>query len=224
MRRGTRVGSGLGLAAGASPADFDIMDTTMDDLTARSRAWLRDRRARVGGGDAGPLGGDPATTRVVVNDPVPVLSAAASPTAARRAVATGVGLMFDSLTTPVRCRELVDAYRDAGGASPCVLIRRAWIGEPPTQQTARQLDTYRSYAPRGAASHWGAAEMAAAPDATEVAARLVDAATIAGADALNLRVHVPGVTPLDVRAQIEGLAADVIPRVSSGCGWSTETP
>jgi len=214
---------GLGLAAGALPADFEIMDTTMDDLTARYSRALETVARVLGGGDAGPLDGDPAIARCREH-PVPVLSAAASPTAARRAAATGVGLMFDSLTTPVRCRELVDAYRDAGGAGPCVLIRRAWIGEPPTQQTERQLDTYRSYAPRGAASHWGAAEMAAAPDATEVAARLVDAATTAGADALNLRVHVPGVTPLEIRAQIERLAADVIPRVSSGCDWSTETP
>jgi hypothetical protein len=93
------------------------------------------------------------------------------------------------------------------------LVRRAWVGDPPAQQTAEQIDTYRGYAPSGAASHWGTDEMAAAPDAAEVAARLVDAAHTAGADALNLRVHVPGVSPADVRAQIERLGADVILRV-----------
>ena len=37
---------GLGVAAGALPADFEIMDTTMDDLTARYARALGDRRAR----------------------------------------------------------------------------------------------------------------------------------------------------------------------------------
>jgi len=201
---------GLGVASGALPADFEIMDVAMDDLAARYTHAL-ERVARVlAGGDAGPLAGDPAVARCGAH-PVPILSAAASPTAARRAATTGVGLMFDSLTTPARCRELVDVYRDAGGSGPTVLIRRAWIGDPPAQQSARQLATYRSYAPSGASSHWGPAEMAAAPDAASVAAQLAAAAAAAGADALNLRVHVPGVTPADVRAQIERLGADVAP-------------
>jgi alkanesulfonate monooxygenase SsuD/methylene tetrahydromethanopterin reductase-like flavin-dependent oxidoreductase (luciferase family) len=203
---------GLGVASGALPSDFETMDVTMHDLTARYTHALTHIARVLAGGDAGPLAGDPAVARCREH-PVPLLSAAASPTAARRAAATGVGLMFDSLTTPERCRELVDVYRDAGGSGPTVLIRRAWIGEPPLQQTAQQLATYRSYAPAGAASHWGAAEMAAAPDAASVAAQLAAAATTAGADALNLRVHVPGVTPTEVRAQIERLGAEVAPRV-----------
>jgi alkanesulfonate monooxygenase SsuD/methylene tetrahydromethanopterin reductase-like flavin-dependent oxidoreductase (luciferase family) len=166
----------------------------------------------LGGGDPGPLAGDPAVAQLQER-PIPVLSAAGSTTAARRAAAFGVGLVFDSLSTPARCRELVDAYRAAGGTAPCVLIRRAWVGEPPARQTAQQLDTYRSYAPPGAAANWGTDEMAAATDASEVAERLVDAAATAGTDALNLRVHVPGVTPADARAQIERLGADVVPRI-----------
>ena len=86
--------------------------------------------------------------------------------------------MFDSLSTPARCRELVDAYHAAGGTGPCVLVRRAWIGEPPTQLTAQQVDTYRSYAPAGAAANWGANEQVTAPDGAEVAARLADAARL----------------------------------------------
>jgi alkanesulfonate monooxygenase SsuD/methylene tetrahydromethanopterin reductase-like flavin-dependent oxidoreductase (luciferase family) len=203
---------GLGVASGALPADFEIMDVTMDDLTARYTRALQHVARVLGGGDAGPLANDPAVVRCREH-PVPILSAAASRTAARRAAATGVGLMFDSLTTPGRCRELVDVYRDAGGSGPTVLIRRAWIGEPPVQQSARQLATYRSYAPAAAAAHWGTAEMAAAPDPASVAAQLVAAAATAGADALNLRVHVPGVTPAEVRAQVERLGADVAPTV-----------
>jgi len=203
---------GLGVASGALPADFEIMDVTMDDLALRYTHALEQVARVLGGGDAGPLAGDPAVARCAEH-PVPILSAVASRTAARRAAVTGVGLMFDSLTRPERCRELVDVYRDAGGSGPAMLIRRAWIGEPPVQQGARQLATYRTYAPSGAASHWGTAEMAAAADPASVAAQLAAAAATAGADALNLRVHVPGVTPSAVRAQVERLGADVAPVV-----------
>jgi alkanesulfonate monooxygenase SsuD/methylene tetrahydromethanopterin reductase-like flavin-dependent oxidoreductase (luciferase family) len=203
---------GLGVAAGALPIDFEIMDTTMDDLTARYAAALSFVAQVLSGGDAGPLAGDPAIARCH-DHPIPVVSAAGSVTAARRAAAVGVGLVFDSLSTPARCRELVDAYRDAGGAGSCVLIRRAWVGDPPTQLTEQQVDTYRGYAPKVAASNWGANELIAARDPGEVADRLIHALHATGAGALNVRVHVPGVTPADVRAQIERLGHDVVPAV-----------
>ena len=203
---------GLGVAAGALPADFALMDTTMDDLTGRFSSALETVSRVLGGGDAGALGGDPAIAGLR-EAPVPVLSAAASLTAARRAAVNGTGLLFDSLSTPARCRELVDEYRRAGGTGPCVLVRRAWVGDAPGRQTAAQLDVYRGYAPTGAVSHWGADEMAAAEDPAEVAARLVEAARAAGADALNLRVHVPGIAPEAVRVQIERLGDLMTPAV-----------
>ena len=203
---------GLGVAAGALPVDFEIMDTTMDDLTPRYAAALELVARVLGGGDAGALAGDPAIARCR-DHPIPVLSAAGSLTAARRAADVGAGLVFDSLSTPARCRVLVDAYRGAGGTGPCVLIRRAWIGEPPEQLTSQQVDTYRSYAPAGAAANWGTDELATADDPAAVAALLVAAAHAAGADALNVRVHVAGVTPADARAQIEMLGTDAVPAV-----------
>ena len=114
---------------------------------------------------------------------------------------------------PARCRELVDAYREAGGAGPCVLIRRAWVGAAPARETARQLDAYRSYAPGGASSHWGSDEMISAAEGEEVAARLITAAQAAGADAVNVRVHVPGISPDAVRTQIELLGLLVAPEL-----------
>jgi alkanesulfonate monooxygenase SsuD/methylene tetrahydromethanopterin reductase-like flavin-dependent oxidoreductase (luciferase family) len=203
---------GLGVAAGALPEDFEIMGTTMDNLGPRFADALSAVARVLGGGDAGPLASDPAIA-LLREQPIPVLSAAGSATAARRAAANGVGLVFDSLSTPARCRDLVGAYRDAGGTAPCVLIRRAWVGEPPAQETARQVDTYRSYAPSGAAANWGVDETIASTDASEVADRLLDATRVADTDALNLRVHVPGVAPAQARAQIEGLGADVVPRI-----------
>jgi alkanesulfonate monooxygenase SsuD/methylene tetrahydromethanopterin reductase-like flavin-dependent oxidoreductase (luciferase family) len=203
---------GLGVAAGALPIDFEIMGTTMDDLTPRYAAALELVARVLGGGEAGALAGDPAVARCR-DHPIPVLSAAGSATAARRAAAVGAGLVFDSLSPTARCRELVDVYRAAGGTGPCVLVRRAWIGEPPTQLTAQQVDTYRSYAPAGAVANWGTDELITAHDAGEVAVRLADTARAAGVDALNLRVQVPGVTPADARAQIERLGDDAVPAV-----------
>ena len=203
---------GLGVAAGALPIDFEIMDTKMDDLTARYATALELVTRVLGGGDSGALAGDPAIAHLL-DHPIPVLSAAGSATAARRAATVGAGLVFDSLSTPVRCRELVDVYRGAGGTGSCVLIRRAWIGEPPDHLTAQQVDTYRSYAPTGAATNWGANELVAAPDPAEVAARLAQAAQLAGVDALNLRVHVAGVTPTDARLQIKRLGAQAVPAI-----------
>jgi alkanesulfonate monooxygenase SsuD/methylene tetrahydromethanopterin reductase-like flavin-dependent oxidoreductase (luciferase family) len=203
---------GLGVAAGALPIDFDVMDLTMDDLTTRFASGLARLASLLRGHDTGPLAADAALARCREH-PVPLLSAAASTTAVRRAARHECGLLFDSLVTPARCRELVDAYRAAGGAGPVVLVRRCWLGEPPRAEVDQQIDVYRSYAPGAAPAHWGRDEMAQSTDAAEVVDRLVAAAREAGADALNLRVHVPGVSPEAAREQIERVGSDVVPRV-----------
>lgn len=204
---------GVGVAAGALPADFEIMGVTMEHLADRFTVGLEALVGFLHGRDPGPLAGDPAVAACAAK-PVPVVSAAMGVTAVRRAARLGVGLLFDSLSTPPRCRELTDAYREAGGGGPCILIRRAWLGEAPRTQVAEQLDRYRSYTPRGAQAHWGDDELAGGSDADAVAAQLVDAVRAAGADALNVRVHVPGVTRDAVRVQIPRLGDEVVPIVS----------
>jgi ribosomal protein S11 len=52
--------------------------------------------------------------------------------------------------------------------------------------------------------------MAQSSVAAEVVEQLVDATREAGADALNLRVHVPGVGRDAAREQIERLGTDVV--------------
>ncbi len=203
---------GLGVAAGALPVDFEIMDVTMDDLAARFGRALDIVTSALRGVVDGPLAADPAIARCAAR-PIPVLSAGASLTAARRAARTGTGLLFDSLVTPARARELVDAYRAAGGSSTCVLIRRVWLGDPPQADVDRQVDVYRSYAPSNAPSHWGANEMATGESADLVAKQLVDAMQTAGADALNVRVHVPGVSVEAAREQIASVGDAVLPLV-----------
>jgi alkanesulfonate monooxygenase SsuD/methylene tetrahydromethanopterin reductase-like flavin-dependent oxidoreductase (luciferase family) len=200
---------GVGVASGALRDDFDIMHVPMDDLAAQFADALTELAGLLDGSEPLGLSGDPAI-KACAEHPVPLVSAAMGFTAVRRAAALGAGVVFDSLSTPERCRELVDAYRIAGGAGPCVLIRRAWVGEPPRDRVDNQLDVYRGYSSRSAMQHWGTDELIGDTDASAVAERLADVRQRAAADALNLRVHVPGVTPADARQQIVRLGDEVL--------------
>jgi alkanesulfonate monooxygenase SsuD/methylene tetrahydromethanopterin reductase-like flavin-dependent oxidoreductase (luciferase family) len=201
---------GIGVAAGALQDDFEIMAMSMDDRAVRFANGLDELVGALNGSDPRALADDPAI-KACAEHPVPVVSAAMSLTAVRRAARHGVGILFDSLSTPERCRELSDAYRAAGGSGPCVLIRRAWVGEPPREGVARQLDVYRGYAPVASQAHWEGEQLVASMSAGDVADGLARVARRAGADAVNVRVHVPGVTPEAAREQIDQLGADVVP-------------
>jgi alkanesulfonate monooxygenase SsuD/methylene tetrahydromethanopterin reductase-like flavin-dependent oxidoreductase (luciferase family) len=201
---------GIGVAAGALQDDFEIMAMSMDDRAVRFANGLDELVGALNGSDPRALADDPAI-KACAEHPVPVVSAAMSLTAVRRAARHGVGILFDSLSTPERCRELSDAYRAAGGSGPCVLIRRAWVGEPPREGVARQLDVYRGYAPVASQAHWEGEQLVASMSAGDVADGLAGVARRAGADAVNVRVHVPGVTPEPARKQIDQLGADVVP-------------
>ena len=199
---------GLGVAAGSLESDFEIMELTKDRLAHRFATALSTVAAALGGKGTGPLLMDPAIARCSEH-PVPMVSAAMSRVAVRRAAGLGVGILADSLSTPERARQLTDAYHEAGGDQTCVLIRRAWVGEPPTSHIDEQISRYRSYAEPGAQAHWQSDQLVASPEATEVAEELAAVAVSAGASALNLRVHVPGVPREAVRDQIAALA-DVV--------------
>jgi alkanesulfonate monooxygenase SsuD/methylene tetrahydromethanopterin reductase-like flavin-dependent oxidoreductase (luciferase family) len=200
---------GIGVAAGALAADFEIAGTSMEGLTARFAGQLGDLAGMLSGRELGPLADDPAL-RACVEHPIPLVSAAMGFTAVRRAAALGVGLLFDSLSTPERIRELVDAYRAAGGSGACIVIRRAWIGDPPREELDRQVDRYRGYSADSAQSRWGTDELITADDPADVADQLAATLARAGADAVNLRVHVPGVSPEAVRDQISRLGVGVV--------------
>ena len=200
---------GLGVASGALPADFELMGVSMDGLAARFGDALEQVAGALSGHDPRGLADD-AAVKACAEHPVPVVSAAMGFTAVRRAARLGVGILFDSLSTPERCRELTDAYRDAGGAGSCIMIRRAWIGDPPRENLDAQLKVYAGYSSRAAKAHWGGDELITHAEAAAVADALAETAQRAGVDALNLRVHVPGVEPAAARQQIVLLGAKVV--------------
>jgi alkanesulfonate monooxygenase SsuD/methylene tetrahydromethanopterin reductase-like flavin-dependent oxidoreductase (luciferase family) len=202
----------LGLAAGALGSDFAVMDLDMHDLADRFERTLAFVARALRGDVEGILAGDPAVAWCRAH-PVPVISAAGSKTAARRAARLDTGIIIDSLSTLDRCRDLIDAYRGAGGSGPTVLVRRVWIGAGARAEFDRQVDVYRSYATTSAQATWGANEMIKGDDAKAVADRIVDALRTSGAGALNVRVHAPGIAPGAVREQIAHLGDDVLPLV-----------
>ncbi len=212
-RPASRAGSGSVSPPARSGDDFEVMGLDMDDLAARFTASLETVTAALRGEAQGVLAGDPAVA-ACAETPVPIVSAAMGRTAVRRAARVGAGLLFDSLSVPERCRTLIDAYRDAGGTGPCILIRRAWLGVAPVDRVEAQLDRYRAYASRAAQAHWGDADqLVGASDAASVAEELAAVALTVGADAVNLRVHVPGVTPAMAHEQIAALGDHVVPKL-----------
>jgi hypothetical protein len=128
--------------------------------------------------------------------------------AARRAAGAGAGLLFDGMTAPGRVAALTSAYRAAGGTQPAVLVRRVWIGPVRGDLVQAQRAVYDAMSADRA--RFGDDQTVTGAEPTEVAEHLRAALAEAGADALNLRVHLPGVAPADVRAQIEGLGASVV--------------
>ena len=212
---------GLGVAPGALPLDFEVMDVDQADAMPRFRAGLPRVVEMLAGRALGDVAGDPAL-RACAEHPVPVLSTAMSPPAVRRAARVGAGVLFDGAATVAHQRELSDAYVEAGGAGPRVLIRRVWIGEPPRQAFEDQLDVYRSYSSEAAQANWRDNGWICGDHGEALADELAAAVRGADATALNLRVHAPGITPAQAREQIERLGDEVLPalraRLASSVG------
>ena len=74
-----------------------------------------------------------------------------------------------------------------------------------------QRRVYDSYA--GAGPGFGGDQTVAADDPADLAEQLDRAVRESGADALNLRIHLPGMPPQEVREQISRLGAEVVPRL-----------
>jgi alkanesulfonate monooxygenase SsuD/methylene tetrahydromethanopterin reductase-like flavin-dependent oxidoreductase (luciferase family) len=204
---------GLGVAAGALPLDFGAMDVAIGEAVDRFKGQLPRLVDMLRGRDLRELQDDPAL-RLCTEHPIAVLSAAASTGAARRAARCDAGLLLEGMSTPERLDRICAAYAESGGTAPRVLIRRVWVGRPDASLVDRQRRVYDSYASPSAA--FGADQTVSADDPAELAERLTSVLGAAGADALNLRVHLPGLSAAAVREQIVRLGDEVVPRLRSG--------
>jgi alkanesulfonate monooxygenase SsuD/methylene tetrahydromethanopterin reductase-like flavin-dependent oxidoreductase (luciferase family) len=208
VRHPARVG--LGVAAGALPLDFEAMGFDVADAVPRFKAELPRIVEMLRGRDLHPLEGDRAL-QACARSPIPVLSAAASPAAARRAARCGAGILSEGMSDVDRLRRICDAYDATGGDQTKVIIRRVWMGPPPTTLIERQRGVYDSYAGSGAS--FADDQTISADDPDELAERIHATWRASGADAVNVRVHLPGVAPSDIRRQIMALGNEVIPLV-----------
>ncbi len=201
---------GLGVAAGALPSDYEVMGNDQASAPARFAAELPRLVAMLMGRDLGLLAGDPALMRCA-DHPVPVVSAAVSPSAARRAAVAGAGILMEGMSDPERLARVTAAYDDAGGTAAKVLIRRVWLGDVPSDLIVRQRRVYDGVT--GDSSAFGTDQTVASDDAVVLAERLSAVVQATGATTLDLRVHLPGVPPHAVREQIHRLGTTVVPRL-----------
>lgn len=203
---------GIGVGSGSLALDFDAMETDQSTAVERFKRDLPRLVDMLSGRGLGVLEGDRALRNLVAN-PIPVISTAMSPAAVRRAAGAGAGIIFDGGSNAVRLRELSDAYVDAGGTAPRILIRRVWLGTPPKAAFEAQFEVYQSYSSSEALSHWRDNGWICGDDARSLARQLADAVSETNTTCLNLRIHAPGIAAEAARDQISLLAAEVIPHV-----------
>jgi alkanesulfonate monooxygenase SsuD/methylene tetrahydromethanopterin reductase-like flavin-dependent oxidoreductase (luciferase family) len=144
-----------------------------------------------------------------------LLCAANSRVGVRRAARFGLGLLFPGGEPRERLSELIGVYRDAGGPGPVVKIRNLWLGTPPPGAIERRTATYSAAAAVGMRQAGGFREPHLSGDPDHVAAELARDIETLGLTAMNVRVHLPGVSQSQVLEQIAAFGAGVLPQLAS---------
>jgi alkanesulfonate monooxygenase SsuD/methylene tetrahydromethanopterin reductase-like flavin-dependent oxidoreductase (luciferase family) len=197
---------GLGVAPGWAGDDFALFDIPAEERRQRFEAQLATLVAVRDGDGPTLLRKDPLVAGLRFP---PTVSAAGSATAARRAARARVGMILSQFMAPPELRRLIDLYRGAGGPGPVVLIRRVWIGsELPDGLIALM-------SPQGAWVAGGTSQLASGSTGA-IADRLRSVLDASGADALNLRVHFPGLSTADYATQARLLGEKVLSEVRNG--------
>ncbi len=194
---------GAGFAAGALPVDFELAEVPFDEIVQRFKAALPPTVAALRGADPTPLGKDRAVV-ALTDAPLPMAVGTQSGAAVRRAAKHQLAVLYDSIQGAEVSKRLSDAYDAAGGENAKILIRRVWVGDPPTDEMAAQMAHYRSYASDKAQSNWGAGDqliVGATP--AEAAEQLGAVMAASNCDTVNIRVHVKGLSPEQVKGQFD---------------------
>jgi len=198
-----------GFAAGYHEDDFvAVGDEGYARRGATYGARVREIAAALRGAADGPLAGDPA---LAVAAGVPLVGAAGSAAAARRAADAGVGLLMDSMSADDALATVVAAWTGAGGAGPVLLNRRVWVGEPPLELFSRQLAGYRKKAEVGSWMQAASTDALVSGAPEQIAERLAASIEASNATALGLRVHVNGLAPAAAEEQIRLVGDRVLP-------------
>jgi alkanesulfonate monooxygenase SsuD/methylene tetrahydromethanopterin reductase-like flavin-dependent oxidoreductase (luciferase family) len=214
----------LGVAAGSLEQDFTIAGSVLDDtLAGRFDAGLELVAAALAGRADPPLAADQALSTLAPGA-IPVVSAAMSRAAVRRAAGRGVGLLTDGLSRLERVRQLVDWYLEDGGTGPRVLTRWVWCGQPDRARIEAEAARYASYTPDRRQARFADDNGTISGSAHQVAEGLLQAVAETGTTVLNLRVHAMGVTSPEVRDQIATIGAGVLPVVRAGWQGAVTEP
>lgn len=215
-RFGARIGVGVG--AGSFPVDFDLAGVPLDELFPRYRAALVALTDALGGRAEGPLAEDPGVAALAGGE-IPVVAGVQTVKTTRRAARLGMGVLYNSLQTDDVVREQNDAYLDEGGTGPRILIRRLWIGPPPTEHMAAQMDRYQQAAAKHEATaritdRWDTGGgLIVADTGVEAAEQLHRTMVRSGCDTANIRVFLAGLSPEQVREQIVRHGDETVPRL-----------
>jgi alkanesulfonate monooxygenase SsuD/methylene tetrahydromethanopterin reductase-like flavin-dependent oxidoreductase (luciferase family) len=197
---------GLGIAPGWAGDDFALFDVPAAERRQRFEAQLATLVTVRDGDGPALLRKDPLVAGLRFP---PTVSAAGSRTAAMRAGQARVGMILSQFMSPPELRRLIDVYRAAGGPGPVVLIRRVWLGsELPDGLIALM-------SPQGAWVAGGTSQLVSGSTGA-IADRLRSVLDASGADALNLRVHFPGLSTADYASQVGSLGNKVLPEVRNG--------
>ena len=157
---------GAGFACGGLAQDFQMAEVPYEGNLDRFKAALPEVVKALRGKARSPLSED-AAVKACGDRP--------DPDAECRAAGLGIGVLYDSLQTVERTRELSQVYAQAGGTGACIAIRRVWLGPPPRAAAEEQMDFYRSYAKPETQRHWGEGqELIAAEQGAELSERLAD--------------------------------------------------
>jgi hypothetical protein len=92
-----------------------------------------------------------------------------------------------------------------------------WMGGGTFERQAKQVGVYRSYSGRADSLQAGEKQLVnGSPEA--IAEELAEAVQAVGADAINLRIHVPGIAPEEIYDQLDAVAA-MIPLLRKHSPW-----
>jgi alkanesulfonate monooxygenase SsuD/methylene tetrahydromethanopterin reductase-like flavin-dependent oxidoreductase (luciferase family) len=199
---------GLGVGSGGRALDFVAMDLRPEDASERFKAQLPRIVDMLRGKDLHGLDDDRALQECASRR-IPVLSAAVSLAAARRAAGYGAGILMEGVSSLDRLARLCAVYDEAGGTDGKVLIRRVWLGPPLESLIESQRQFYASF--RRDASPLPPDQTVAVEESADMVDRLHALMTGTGSDSLNLRVHLPGIPAAAIREQIVRLAEEVVP-------------